>query len=133
VTAALAAAADLRTSLTQRGVARSVTFVTPRVGEGEAPSGWASAVAAADTAVLYMAAGEAARVRDALVEAASHATCQSRCRERIARGLALARATLGEIESLVEARVKAPRSFFSGVRLLLRVAAALEEFLQARR
>ena len=69
VTAALAAAADLGTSLTQRGVARSVTFVTPRVGEGEAPSGWARAVAAADTAVLYMAAGEAARVRDALVDA----------------------------------------------------------------
>jgi uroporphyrin-III C-methyltransferase len=69
VTAALAAAADLGTSLTQRGVARSVTFVTPRVGEGEAPSGWARAVAAADTAVIYMGAGEAARVRDALLEA----------------------------------------------------------------
>ncbi len=69
VTAALAAAADLGISLTQRGVARSVAFVTPRVGEGEAPSGWAHAVAAADTAVIYMGAGEAARVRDALLEA----------------------------------------------------------------
>ena len=69
VTAASAAAADLGVSLTQRGAARSVAFVTPRVGEGEAPSGWARAAAAADTAVLYMAAGDAARVRDALLEA----------------------------------------------------------------
>ena len=35
MTAALAAAADLGTSLTQRGSARSFAFVTPRVGEGE--------------------------------------------------------------------------------------------------
>ena len=69
VTAALAAAADLGTSLTQRGVARSVTFVTPRVGDGEAPSNWSHAVASADTAVIYMGAGDAARVRDALLEA----------------------------------------------------------------
>ena len=69
VTAALAAAADLRVSLTQRGAARSVAFVTPRVGEGEAPSAWAQTVAAADTAVIYMGAGDAARVRDALIDA----------------------------------------------------------------
>ena len=54
VTAALAAAADLGVSLTQRGSARSVAFVTPRVGEGEAPSEWARTVAAADTAVIYI-------------------------------------------------------------------------------
>ena len=69
VTAALAAASDLRVSLTQRGAARSVAFVTPRVGEGEAPSEWARTIAAADTAVIYMGAGDAARVRDALLEA----------------------------------------------------------------
>ena len=69
VTAALAAASDLRISLTQRGAARSVAFVTPRVGEGEAPSEWARTVAAADTAVIYMGAGDAVRVRDALLEA----------------------------------------------------------------
>src|SRR5258705_2357235 len=38
VTAALAAAAEAGVSLTQRGIARSITFVTPRVGEGEAPA-----------------------------------------------------------------------------------------------
>jgi uroporphyrin-III C-methyltransferase len=69
VTAALAAAADLGVSLTQRGAARSVAFVTPRVGEGEAPSQWARTVAAADTAVIYMGAGDAARVRSALLDA----------------------------------------------------------------
>ena len=69
VTAAFAAASDLRVSLTQRGVARSVAFVTPRVGEGEAPSEWARTVAAADTAVIYMGVGDAARVRDALIDA----------------------------------------------------------------
>jgi uroporphyrin-III C-methyltransferase len=67
ITAALAAGAELRTSLTQRGVARSVAIVTPRVGEGEAGSAWARAAAAADTAVLYMAAGDAAAVRKALL------------------------------------------------------------------
>jgi uroporphyrin-III C-methyltransferase len=69
VTAALAAASDLRVSLTQRGAARSVAFVTPRVGDGEAPSEWARTVAAADTAVIYMGAGDAVRVRDALLQA----------------------------------------------------------------
>ena len=32
-------------SLTQRGLARSVVFATPRVGAGEPPSGWVKAVA----------------------------------------------------------------------------------------
>ena len=63
VTAALAASAELRVSLTRRGVSRSVVFVTPRIGEGQAPSSehhaWARAVAAAETAVLYMSRGDA--------------------------------------------------------------------------
>ena len=67
VTAALAAAADLNVSLTRRGIARSVVFVTPRVGEGESPHAWARAAAAADTAVVYMGAGEADDVVAALV------------------------------------------------------------------
>jgi uroporphyrin-III C-methyltransferase len=67
VTAALAAAADLRLSLTRRGIARSVVFVTPRVGDGQRPHAWARAAAAADTAVVYMGAGEADDVVAALV------------------------------------------------------------------
>ena len=69
VTSALAAAAEAGISLTQRGVARSVAFVTPRVGEGAAPNEWATVVAAADTAVIYMGAGEAAAIARALLAA----------------------------------------------------------------
>jgi uroporphyrin-III C-methyltransferase len=68
VTAALAAAAEARVSLTRRGVSRSVVFATTRAAEGAAPSRWAEAVAAADTAVLYMAARDAGVVRDALLQ-----------------------------------------------------------------
>lgn len=69
VTAALAAAAELGVSLTQRLVARSVVFATPRTAQGAEPSGWERAVAAADTAVLYMAAGEAEQVKQSLIGA----------------------------------------------------------------
>ena len=69
VTAALAASAALGVSLTQRLVARSVVFATPRTAAGANPSGWEKAVAAADTAVLYMAAGDAAGVKEALIRA----------------------------------------------------------------
>ncbi len=57
VTAASAAGAELGISLTRRGVARNVAFVTPRAGAGEPANEWASSVAAADTAVIYMGAG----------------------------------------------------------------------------
>lgn len=67
VTAALGAAASLATSLTRRGVSRSIAFATPRVGRGETAGEWADAVAASDTAILYMAAGEAEAVRAALI------------------------------------------------------------------
>jgi uroporphyrin-III C-methyltransferase len=67
VTAALAASAEAGISLTQRGLARGVAFVTARVGEGEAPSNWAKHAAAADTAVVYMGAGQAEGVAAALL------------------------------------------------------------------
>ncbi|MFO0519555.1 MAG: uroporphyrinogen-III C-methyltransferase [bacterium] len=69
VTAALAASADALRSLTARGVSRSVTFVTPRVGVGEDRSDWLHAAAAADTAVISMASHEAAAIGDALIGA----------------------------------------------------------------
>jgi uroporphyrin-III C-methyltransferase len=67
VTAALAAAAQAVVSLTQRGIARSVTFVTPRVGEGAAPSSWLAAALAADTVAIYMGAGDAPAIAEALI------------------------------------------------------------------
>ena len=69
ITAALAASAEAGIALTQRGAARSVAFVTARVGKGEAPSDWARNAAAADTAAIYMGAGQAQAVADALIAA----------------------------------------------------------------
>lgn len=66
VTAALAASAAIGVSLTRRGRARTVSFVTPRVGAGEKPNDWARAAAGSDTAVIYMGAGEAAMISAAL-------------------------------------------------------------------
>src|SRR5213075_1331951 len=73
VTAALAAAASLRVSLTRRGIARTVTFLTPRVGRGESPSAWIPAALGADTVVLYMAAGASREIAAALIAAGKEA------------------------------------------------------------
>jgi uroporphyrin-III C-methyltransferase len=67
ITAALAASAELRVSLTRRGVARSVSFVTPRIGIEGRRSDWIRAALGADTAVLYMAAHEAREIAAALI------------------------------------------------------------------
>lgn len=66
VTAALAASAEIGVSLTQRGVSRSVTFATPRVGEEQTAGNWADSVLDADTSVLYMSAGQAAEIAEIL-------------------------------------------------------------------
>jgi len=66
VTAAVAASAELKISLTRRGVSRSVLLATPRVGTDELPTEWMKAAAAADTTVLYMGSGEARQLVDAL-------------------------------------------------------------------
>jgi uroporphyrin-III C-methyltransferase len=68
VSAGFAAAASLSASLTLRGVARSVTFVTPTVAKrGVESTAWADAAAVAETAVVYMGATHAERVRDDLI------------------------------------------------------------------
>jgi len=69
VSAAFAASADLLQSLTERGVSRSVVFLTPRVGEGETGHDWARPARAADTVVLYMAGQQAGRIADGLIAA----------------------------------------------------------------
>ena len=67
ISAAFAASADLQCSLTRRALSRSVVFATPREAAGSKKNEWAKAAAAADTAVLYMAAGEAPAVSAALI------------------------------------------------------------------
>src|SRR5260221_10274319 len=69
VPAALAADASLGRTLTRRGIARTVTFLTPRVGRGESASTWLPAAMGADTVVLYMAAGASREVAAAMIEA----------------------------------------------------------------
>jgi uroporphyrin-III C-methyltransferase len=81
ITAAVAAASVLKVSLTRRGVARTVAFLTPRVGKAETDSAtqhdsipdvsfppWLPAALAADTAVLYMAAGAGRQIARALID-----------------------------------------------------------------
>jgi len=72
ITAALAAAAQLRVSLTRRGVSRSVTFATPRVGAGKDATDWSAAITPADSAAIYMGANEAEKVMATLL-AGGHA------------------------------------------------------------
>lgn len=77
ITAACAASAELGVSLTRRKEAskpssRSVAFVTPRIGAGDAEGDdgrWLAAAATVETAVLYMASRDAARIAAALIDA----------------------------------------------------------------
>lgn len=69
VTAALAAAASAKVSMTRRGIARSVAFLTPRVGKDQEASAWIDAAMAADSIALYMAAGASQEIARALIDA----------------------------------------------------------------
>lgn len=69
ITAALAAAAELRVSLTRRGQSRSLTLVTPRAGADAAEHDWSGLLTRGGTAAIYMGAGQAERVqRDLLAK-----------------------------------------------------------------
>jgi uroporphyrin-III C-methyltransferase len=74
VTAALAAASALGISLTRRGIARTVAFLTPRVGRDETASEWLPAAIGADSVVLYMAAGAAQSIARELIAAGKSAS-----------------------------------------------------------
>ncbi|HEY7238965.1 MAG TPA: uroporphyrinogen-III C-methyltransferase [Burkholderiales bacterium] len=101
VTAALAASAVLAISLTRRGAARSVTFVTPRVGKGELESRWVASVLAADTAAIYMGAGEADAIAAALIGAGKPAhTPLALVEDASLPGMRVQFATLGELPHL---------------------------------
>ena len=74
ITAALAASAALGTSLTRRGIARTLAFLTPRVGRDEQASEWLPAATAADSVALYMAAGAAQTIARDLIAAGKPAS-----------------------------------------------------------
>ena len=69
ITAALAASASLGTSLTRRGIARTLAFLTPRVGRDEQASEWLPAAIGADSIALYMAAGASQSIARDLIAA----------------------------------------------------------------
>lgn len=69
ISAALSASADIGQSLTERGVSRSVVFVTPRSGTGETEHDWARPACTADTVALYMAGRQAAAISEGLISA----------------------------------------------------------------
>jgi uroporphyrin-III C-methyltransferase len=98
VSAAFGAAADLGVSLTERGVSRSVLFVTPRFGDGEHAHDWIRAAAAADTTVIYMARGQAPDVQGALVAAGREPATPIALVENATRGDA--RVVLGRLDAL---------------------------------
>lgn len=101
VTAALAASADMGISLTRRGEARSVAFVTPRVGEGEQASDWVRVVLHADTAAIYMGAGEARAISAALILAGkAPSTPVALIESASLPGARQVFGTLGELEGL---------------------------------
>lgn len=116
VSAGFAAAAALGTSLTSRGVSRSVAFVTPAVARGAAGDDhWAEVAAAADTAVIYMGALNAGRVQQALLERGVPASRPvalvenaSSDSERVIRG------ALGELPALASALGEGPSIMIVG-------------------
>lgn len=70
VTSASVAAAEMGASLTERKVARSVVFVTPALAAGETGDDrWLAAACGADSAAIYMAAGRAREIAQALIDA----------------------------------------------------------------
>ena len=128
VTSALAAAAEAGVSLTQRGVARTVVFATPRVGEGEAPSEWPASAASADTAVIYMGAGQADEVCSALITAGAARDTPVLVAENAslpqARRIAL---TLEELPQIAWYGITGPTLIMVGRAFAVAVAAAEEK------
>ena len=132
VTAAFAASADLQVSLTQRGVARSVAFVTPRVGKGEADSTWVETVLAADTAAIYMGAGEALAISRALIKAGKAAATPVAMIENASLGAAVARGKLVELPQLAAQLSGGPVLILLG-EVLRRAASAAQRATGRRR
>ena len=99
ITAATAASAELGVSLTRRGLARTVAFVTPRIGKDETGSDWLTAAVAADTTILYMAAGQASAIASALIQAGKPAATPVAIVENASLGAS--HRTVGTLEQLL--------------------------------
>lgn len=100
VTAALAAAAELRISLTRRGLSRSIAFLTTRAAPGERRNDWVKVALAADTAAIYMGAGEADSIARDLIAAGKPASTPVAVIENAS--LPDSKARFGTLENLPE-------------------------------
>jgi uroporphyrin-III C-methyltransferase len=125
ITAALAASAQLQAPLTRRGDARSVLFVTPRVGSGEKSHEWAQKSLAADTLALYMAAGDAHGTMQQLIDAGwSRDTAVALIESASLPGSRSWRGTLAELPKLAQALGTGPAMLLAGAALAPPVAEA---------
>ncbi len=115
ITAALAAAAELKTSLTQRGIARSVTFATPRVGAGEHASDWADGLEARDAGAIYMGRRRGRRHRrDAARRGQAAVAAGRRRRKCVAAGQRIRYTTLAALPRLAAAEITGPALILLG-------------------
>ena len=125
VTAALAAAAEIGTSLTQRGVVRSVTFATPRVGEGESANNWSNSIAAADAGAIYMGAGRATSIARELVAAGMSPLLPVAIVENASLpDVRVIYTTLAALPAIANAGVAGPALIFIGAQFRARAAPA---------
>jgi uroporphyrin-III C-methyltransferase len=125
VTAALAAAAEIGTSLTQRGVVRSVTFATPRVGEGEGTNNWSNSIAAADAGAIYMGAGQATAIARALAAAGMPPSLPVALVENASLpNVRVIYTTLAALPAIANAGIEGPTLIFIGAQFRARTVAA---------
>ena len=130
VTAALAASAELQVSLTRRGVSRNVTFVTPRVGQGEDASDWVKSICNADTAVMYMAAGQAAAIAEKLIANGLPVAMPVMIVENASLpGMVQTATTLGELRAVTERMTHGGPALLMIGRVFQRVTAAQQSTL----
>jgi uroporphyrin-III C-methyltransferase len=128
ITAALAAAAELKTSLTQRGIARSVTIATPRVGVGEQASDWADGLKASDAGAIYMGVGEAAAIAATLMAAGKPSSLPVAVVESASLPEQRIRyTTLAALPRLAAAEITGPAVILLGPQFLARAAVAADE------
>jgi uroporphyrin-III C-methyltransferase len=131
VTAALAAAAELKTSLTQRGVARSVTFATPRVGVDEKASNWADGLKASDAGAIYMGVGEAAAIAATLLAAGKPTGLPVAIVENASLPDQYIRyTTLSALPQLAAAQITGPALILLGPQFTVRTSVAADDTAQ---
>jgi siroheme synthase len=113
-------------SLTRRGAARSVTFVTPRQGVGEKANEWVRAVLTADTSAIYMGAGDAKAIAQALLGAGKCASTPLAIVENASLPeMRTVYGTLGELPALAAQTAVGPALIVLGEVLSEAVSAAL--------